>query len=55
MSKRTLENCSLIKKVAKHIGKPKQHEGKCEGYTSKDRDEPIEKCRECNLNNMYEE
>lgn len=51
MSKRNLDNCNLIKK----FGKPKQYGGKCEGYCGADRDEPIEQCRECKLNTMYEE
>lgn len=55
MGKRTLDNCSLIDKLYIYQGKPKQYEGKCEGYCSKDRDEPIEKCRECKLNIGYEE
>ena len=57
MSKKTLENCSLIKKACDKlgIGKPEQYDGKCEGYASHDRDEPTLKCRECNLNIGYEE
>ena len=54
--RRTLENCSLIK-IGIHLGegKPKQYDGKCEGYCNSDGDEPIEKCKACKLNIGYEE
>lgn len=54
MSKRTLENCNLIDKLFIYQGRPQQDNGKCEGYCGKDRDEPIEQCRECKLNIGYE-
>ena len=51
--KRTLDNCSLIKKI-RII--PRQYDGKCEGFSrSEDDDEPCEKCKECKLNTFYEE
>lgn len=53
--KRTLNNCSLIGKMYIYQGKPKQYDGKCEGYCGVDRDEPIEQCRECKLNVGYKE
>ena len=52
---RTLEHCGLITKMEDILGKPKQYDGKCEGYCSADRDEPCERCRECKLNTSYEE
>lgn len=51
--KRTLENCTLIKKcVAKGIGAPEQYRNlnKCMGYArSEGDDEPCEKCKKCRL------
>ena len=49
---RTLDNCSVIRNAA---GKPKQYDGKCEGYSNKYDDEPHRLCRECKLNVFYEE
>lgn len=48
----TLDNCSLIRNAG---GKPKQYDGKCEGYSNKFDDEPHEQCKECKLNVFYEE
>ena len=50
---RTLDNCSLFNKFS--LGKPKQYDGKCEGYSNKHNDEPCEQCKECKLNVFYEE
>ena len=55
IAKRTLENCSLIRKFICTLGKPNQYDGKCEGYAGKDEDEPITKCKECKLNTTYED
>lgn len=45
--KRTLENCSLIKKVG---CAPNQYDGKCEGFgRSEHDDEPCETCQNCGL------
>ena len=43
--KRTLTNCSLVKK----IGKPVQYDGKCEGFAGPDGDEPCRQCQSCEL------
>ena len=49
MPKRTIENCSLIKKAIKELaGEPKVLEGKCEGYHN-EHDEPHEVCQKCKL------
>lgn len=45
--KRTLEHCILISQY----GKPRQIDGKCEGFQkSKDDDEPCNTCMNCELN-----
>lgn len=50
--KRTLENCSLIRK----LGSVRQYDGKCEGFQRSDMDdEPCDICKECKLNVYYEE
>jgi hypothetical protein len=50
--KRTLHNCWLIKK----FGKPEQKDGKCQGFArSEYDDEPCERCKECKLNEHYEQ
>lgn len=50
MPKRTLQNCSLIKKY----GKPEQYNGLCEGFgRSENDDEPCEICKECKLHYLY--
>ena len=54
MSAKTLNNCSLIKKVSIYEGIPKQYDKKCEGYCNEDRDEPMEICKQCKLNTTYE-
>lgn len=52
MSRKTIENCSLIKVY----GKPMQYDGKCEGFdTSKNDDEPCRTCKGCKLNVYYED
>ena len=52
MPKRTIENCSLIKKLK---GKPRQSEDKCDGFqVSEDDDEPCKICKKCRLNTFYE-
>lgn len=49
--KRTLEHCSLITKY----GKPKQYDGKCEGFQkSNTDDEPCNQCMDCKLNVFYD-
>lgn len=50
--KRTLDNCSLIKEMG---SKPRQYDGRCEGFGGSDGDEPCQKCKECKLNVWYEE
>lgn len=54
--KRTLDNCSLIKKcVRKGIGEPEQRNGSCLGYQkSENDDEPCNECKCCTLNISYE-
>ena len=57
MSKRTIENCSVIKRgLALGIGKPYvESNGKCVGYShSDDDDEPHDLCKNCRLNSSYE-
>lgn len=49
---RTLDNCSLFNNP---WSKPKQYDGKCEGYSNKYDDEPCKQCKECKLNVFYEE
>ena len=63
--KRTIENCSLIKRcVSDGIGKPNidnttENINKCEGYqVSEYDDEPCEickKCKYCTMGEMYDE
>ena len=51
MTKRTLENCRLIKKY----GKPELDGNKCVGLgKSETDDEPCEVCKGCKLNAYYE-
>ena len=50
--KKTLDNCSLFRKVGV---KPKQYDGKCEGYAKSEYDdEPCEQCKKCKYNVFYE-
>lgn len=50
--KRTLNHCRLITQ----FGKPRQHDGKCDGFQkSGTDDEPCEICRKCKLNTFYED
>lgn len=54
MSKRTIYNCSIIKKAVKNgIGECGSENGKCIGYAGEDGDEPCNACKECKLNAMY--
>jgi hypothetical protein len=55
MSKKTLENCSFIRKcVKKGIEKPDQRNGKCAGYQKSDTDdEPCDSCIDCKLQENY--
>lgn len=54
--KRTLDHCGLITKMGDKNCPPKQTDGKCEGYQkSSTDDEPCEICKNCKLNEMYEE
>ena len=57
MTKRTVKNCRLIKKmVAEGVGTPKIFpDGSCDGYADWNEDEPCEKCKSCKLNVWYEE
>lgn len=58
MSKRTPQNCSLIKRgLREGIGLPQtDNDGKCMGYShSEDDDEPCEICKECKWNMSFEE
>jgi len=49
---RTLQNCSLIKK----IGKAEQRNGKCLGFIKSDTDdEPFYICKKCKLREDYED
>ena len=53
MAKRTLENCSLIKKMG---GYPEQTETECLGFgRSEIDDEPCEICKKCKLYMGYYE
>ena len=54
--KRTLENCSLIKKMGdRGTSYPEQRDGKCGGYcVSRDNDEPCDICKDCKFNEFYE-
>ena len=57
MSKRTVENCVLVKKAIRlEIGEPEiQADGRCLGYAAeKEGDEPCEICKECKLNTSYD-
>ena len=55
MPKRTMENCSVIKKAVKMgIGECGTEDGKCKGYTNEG-EEPCIKCIDCKLNIYYEE
>lgn len=54
--KRTLDHCRMITKYQDLLGRPRQQDGKCDGYQkSEDDDEPCETCKECKLNSFYEE
>lgn len=51
MSKRTPDNCSLIKRH----GEPERSDGKCIGFAvSEINDEPCEDCKKCKYNTAYE-
>lgn len=55
-SKRTIDNCSLIKKRIKQgTGVSIGGDGKCLGYTTHEfDDEPCDQCKKCKLNTSYE-
>lgn len=54
--KRTLENCSLIRKMGdRGTDYPRQTDGRCAGYCTEDDDEPCKICKKCSLNEFYEE
>lgn len=56
MPKRTIENCSLIRKAKrKGLGLPERCGNKCVGYAGADGDEPHVICQECKLNFYYAE
>ncbi|HCL03790.1 MAG TPA: hypothetical protein DHW61_15525 [Lachnoclostridium phytofermentans] len=57
MSKRTLQNCGIIKKELHNgNGVQEQRNGKCLGYCNSDTDdEPIEPCKNCKLQESYYE
>lgn len=51
MCKKTLDNCKVFKEaVSLGVGLPEQYEGQCEGYAGEDMDEPITRCKMCELN-----
>lgn len=51
MSKRTLENCSIIKKY----GEPGRCGGKCNGFAvNSENDEPCDPCKRCTYCISYE-
>lgn len=55
MAKRTLENCSTVKKAIKiGLGKCETENGKCLGYANSG-EEPHEICQECKLNIYYKD
>lgn len=44
MSKKTMEDCRLVKK----FGRPVQYNGLCEGFfKNEETEEPHDKCKEC--------
>lgn len=46
----------MISKYQGMLGKPRQQDGKCDGYQkSEGDDEPCETCKECKLNTFYED
>ena len=50
--KRTLDNCSLVKKY----GRPEQRFGKCLGFAiSEFDDEPCDTCKDCKLCESYDD
>lgn len=52
--KRTIENCTLTKKMIKAgEGSPEIQGDKCLGYSG-NTDEPCEVCQKCELNTCYE-
>jgi len=54
MPKRTISNCSVIKKAIKQgIGECGIEEGKCKGYVTEG-EEPCSKCIDCKLNLYYD-
>lgn len=52
---KTLIDCDLVLGcIDIGIGRPRQYDGKCEGYAKSDYDdEPCERCKNCELNTMY--
>lgn len=52
-----MKDCSFVKEcVSKGLGEPMQKNGKCAGYQKSDiDDEPCERCKNCELNEFYEE
>ena len=52
---RTLDHCLLIRlSIYDGLGKPRQYDGKCEGFAKSEYDdEPCERCKKCKLNTMY--
>jgi len=56
LTKRTIENCAVIKNAVKRgLGEPEIQLGKCLGYSNGYDDEPCEKCKDCKLNTAYED
>jgi len=53
--KRTIENCSIIKKMMhRGLGKPGVEDERCVGYATSDvDDEPCDVCKRCYLNTTY--
>jgi hypothetical protein len=59
VSRRTIENCSVVKKAVRTgLGEPENQNGRCLGYAGSygpDDDEPCEECKACKLNTAFEE
>lgn len=52
--KRTLENCQVVKRLLRSLGKPRQVDGRCTGYADGNGD-PYSKCQRCKLYELHEE
>ena len=55
MTKRTIQNCRLVKKAVRiGIGSPEIEGDMCLGYAGDCGDEPCDTCKKCKLNTTYE-